>query len=43
MIPHPRGGVIDVTAPVPEHMQKTFDMLGFMPPARDPIEDAPVD
>ena len=43
ILPHPRGGVIDVTAPVPEHMQKTFDMLGFMPPARDPIEDAPVD
>ena len=41
VLPHPRGGFIDVTAPVPEHMQKTFDMFGFAPPARDPIEDAP--
>lgn len=41
ILPHPRGGVIDVTAPIPEHMQKTFDMFGFEPPARDPIEDAP--
>ena len=28
-------------APLPEHMQKSFDMFGFEPPARDPIEDAP--
>ena len=41
ILPHPRGGVIDVTAPLPEHMKKTFDMFGFEPPARDPIEDAP--
>jgi 23S rRNA pseudouridine955/2504/2580 synthase len=41
VLPNPRGGFIDVTAPVPEHMQKTFDMFGFAPPARDPIEDAP--
>jgi 23S rRNA pseudouridine955/2504/2580 synthase len=41
ILPHPRGGVIDVTAPLPEHMQKSFDMFGFEPPPRDPIEDAP--
>ena len=41
VLPHPEGGVIDVTAPIPEHMQKSFDMFGFQPPARDPIEDAP--
>jgi 23S rRNA pseudouridine955/2504/2580 synthase len=41
ILPHPRGGVIDVTAPLPEHMKKTFDMFGFEPPAHDPIEDAP--
>jgi 23S rRNA pseudouridine955/2504/2580 synthase len=41
ILPHPRGGTIDVTAPLPEHMQKSFDMFGFEPPARDPIEDAP--
>ena len=27
--PHPRGGEIDVTAPMPEHMIETFDTLGF--------------
>jgi 23S rRNA pseudouridine955/2504/2580 synthase len=41
ILPHPRGGMIDVTAPLPEHMKKSFDMFGFEPPARDPIEDAP--
>jgi 23S rRNA pseudouridine955/2504/2580 synthase len=41
VLPHPRGGLIDVTAPLPDHMRKTFDMFGFEPPARDPIEDAP--
>ena len=41
ILPHPRGGVIDVTAPLPVHMKKSFDMFGFEPPARDPIEDAP--
>ncbi len=41
ILPHPRAGVIDVTAPLPEHMKKSFAMFGFEPPARDPIEDAP--
>ena len=41
VLPHPRGGVIDVTAPLPEHMKRSFDMFGFEPPAHDPIEDAP--
>ena len=41
VLPHPRGGIIDVTAPLPEHMRKSFEMFGFEPPARDPIEDAP--
>ena len=41
VLPHPRGGVIDVTAPLPPHMQAAFDMFGFVAPARDPIEDAP--
>jgi len=40
-LPHPRGGMIDVTAPLPPHMQAAFDMFGFTPPKRDPIEDAP--
>ena len=33
VLPHPRGGIIDVTAPLPPHMQKAFDMFGFTPPA----------
>ena len=41
VLPHPRGGFIDVTAPVPPHMQKSFDVFGFELPKRDPIEDAP--
>ncbi len=33
--PHPRGGVIDVTAPLPPHMQQTwtFNLLGLAPSA----------
>jgi 23S rRNA pseudouridine955/2504/2580 synthase len=41
ILPHPRGGVIDVSAPLPPHMQKSFDMFGFDVRAFDPIEDAP--
>jgi 23S rRNA pseudouridine955/2504/2580 synthase len=41
ILPHPRVGVIDVTAPLPEHMKKSFDMFGFDERERDPIEDAP--
>jgi 23S rRNA pseudouridine955/2504/2580 synthase len=41
VLPHPRGGTLDVTAPLPPHMQKSFDMFGFDVKGRDPIEDAP--
>ncbi len=41
ILPHPRGGMIDVVAPLPEHMKKSFDMFGFDISQRDPIEDAP--
>ena len=41
VLPHPRGGVLDVTAPLPPHMQKTFDMFGFDEKTHDPIEAAP--
>jgi 23S rRNA pseudouridine955/2504/2580 synthase len=40
-LPHPRSGIIDVTAPLPEHMKKSFAMFGFDETERDPIEDAP--
>jgi 23S rRNA pseudouridine955/2504/2580 synthase len=41
ILAHPRGGVIDVTAPLPEHMKRSFAMFGFDESERDPIEDAP--
>jgi 23S rRNA pseudouridine955/2504/2580 synthase len=41
VLPHPRGGTLDVTAPLPPHMQRTFDMFGFDLKQFDPIEEAP--
>ena len=29
IFPHPREGMIDITAPLPDHMLKSFGMLGF--------------
>ncbi len=29
--PHPSGGTLDITAPLPEHMERTFRLLGFDP------------
>lgn len=29
VFPHPREGEIDISAPLPEHMLKTFEMFGF--------------
>src|SRR5206468_2471719 len=29
VIPHPRGGLIDVSAPLPPHMQQSWNLLGF--------------
>ncbi len=40
-VPHPRGGVIDVTAPLPPHMQQTWNLLGLDAARYDPILDAP--
>jgi 23S rRNA pseudouridine955/2504/2580 synthase len=40
-VPHPRGGTIDVTAPLPEHMQQTWNLLGLDTTRYDPIVDAP--
>jgi 23S rRNA pseudouridine955/2504/2580 synthase len=41
VIPHPRGGTIDVTAPLPPHMQQSWNLLGFDATRYDPIEAAP--
>ena len=41
-IPHPSGkGTIDVTAPLPPHMQQSWNLLGLDAKRFDPIEDAP--
>jgi len=29
VIPHPDGGVLDVTAPMPPHMRQSWAVLGF--------------
>ncbi len=37
LIPHPKGGQIDVSAPLPPHMQQSWNLLGFQ------VQDAPTD
>ena len=29
VIPHPKGGTIDVSAPLPPHMLQSWNLLGF--------------
>ncbi|MBR0828783.1 RluA family pseudouridine synthase [Bradyrhizobium manausense] len=41
VIPHPRGGVIDASAPLPPHMQQSWNLLGLDATRFDPIENAP--
>ena len=41
VVPHPRGGTVDVTAPLPPHMVQTWNLLGFDLARYDPIIDAP--
>jgi 23S rRNA pseudouridine955/2504/2580 synthase len=40
-VPHPRGGTVDVTAPLPPHMLQTWNLLGLDAKRYDPIEEAP--
>jgi 23S rRNA pseudouridine955/2504/2580 synthase len=40
-VPHPRGGVVDVTAPLPPHMVQSWNLLGFDQKRYDPIVEAP--
>jgi 23S rRNA pseudouridine955/2504/2580 synthase len=40
-VPHPRGGVIDVTAPLPPHMQQSWNLIGLDARRYDPIVEAP--
>lgn len=40
VLPHPRGGArIDVTAPLPPHMQQSWNLLGFDASAYDPDDE----
>ncbi len=42
VVPHPRTGKpVDVTAPLPPHIQQSFSLLGFDTSHYDPIEEAP--
>jgi 23S rRNA pseudouridine955/2504/2580 synthase len=41
VIPHPRGGTIDITAPLPPHMLQSWNLLGLEADRFDPIEHAP--
>jgi 23S rRNA pseudouridine955/2504/2580 synthase len=41
VVPHPRGGTIDVTAPLPPHMAQSWNLLGFDQKRYDPIVEAP--
>ena len=43
VLPHPRGGTLDVSAPLPPHMQASWDLFGFDVKQYDPIENAPED
>ena len=40
-VPHPRGGTIDVIAPLPPHMQQSWSLLGLDATRYDPIIEAP--
>jgi 23S rRNA pseudouridine955/2504/2580 synthase len=40
-VPHPRGGTIDITAPLPPHMQQSWNLLGLDASRYDPIVEAP--
>jgi 23S rRNA pseudouridine955/2504/2580 synthase len=41
VVPHPRGGTVDVSAPLPPHMQQSWNLLGFDAKRYDPIIEAP--
>ncbi len=41
VMPGPSGQTLDVTAPLPQHMLQTWNLLGMDAKQYDPIEDAP--
>ena len=38
-IPHPRGGTLRVTAPLPRHMRQSWEFFGFPDDIEDPFTD----
>jgi len=42
-LPLPNGKMLDITAPLPPHMQKTFDLLGFNTKYYDPSDEDTLD
>ncbi|MGJ8529310.1 RluA family pseudouridine synthase [Maritalea sp.] len=42
-LPLPNGKQLDITAPLPPHMQKTFDMFGFNTKYYDPKDEEELD
>jgi len=38
IIPHPDKGVIDVTAPMPQHMRQSWNLIGFDEQNAEPVE-----
>jgi len=38
-IPHPLGGRLEMTAPLPPHMRRTWEFFGFAREAEDPFAD----
>jgi 23S rRNA pseudouridine955/2504/2580 synthase len=43
VLPLPSGDMLDVSAPLPPHMQQSWNLLGFDASEYDPIIDAPED
>jgi 23S rRNA pseudouridine955/2504/2580 synthase len=41
VMPLPSGGTLDVTAPLPDHMRQSWNLLGLDAKQYDPIDDAP--
>jgi len=40
-IPHPLGGMLQITAPLPGHMRQSWDFFGFAADVEDPFADLP--
>jgi 23S rRNA pseudouridine955/2504/2580 synthase len=41
VVPHPRGGTVDMTAPLPPHMKQSWNLIGLDDKRYDPIVEAP--